>query len=144
MNEIHGYVGAYVANALDQELRFVFAEHLEDCESCSQEVREFSETLALLSAVSAARPPASLPGEVLDAVTRIRIDPPEESPRHHPGGPPDSLRDEVLAAVQRIPAGRRDVDPASDAWSWNVSSPAPSFSPSRRASAGCRSRSRRV
>ncbi len=133
MNEIHGYVGAYVANALDLELGIVFAEHLVDCESCSREVREFGETLALLSAVSAARPPASLRGEVRHAVTRIRIDPPEEPPRHDPVGPPDSVRDDVITAVHRIPAGRGDDDQASDAWPWKASSSAPTSDPSQRA-----------
>lgn len=91
MNDIHGYVGAYVTHALDEELRIVFAEHLPDCESCSREVREFTETLSRLSDLAAAPPPATLRDDVLGAIGRVRIEPPDEptpSPAHEPDDGP--------------------------------------------------------
>ncbi|WP_161606081.1 anti-sigma factor [Microlunatus speluncae] len=97
MNDIHGYVGAYVAHALDDELRLVFAEHLEDCESCRQEVREFREALAELSLLEAAQPPDSVRSGVMAGISRTRIEPPEDPER--PDAPSDSVRSGVLAAI---------------------------------------------
>ncbi len=106
MNDIHGYVGGYVTHALDDELRLVFAEHLEDCESCRQEVREFRETLAELSLLEAARPPESLRGEVLAGIARTRIEPPGD-PDRSDAPPPASVRSGVLAAIaDDQPTGR--------------------------------------
>ncbi|WP_152365080.1 anti-sigma factor domain-containing protein [Microlunatus speluncae] len=109
MNDIHGYVGAYVADALDDQLRIVFGEHLESCESCSREVTEFAETLAQLSVVAAARPPASVRDDVLAAITKTRIDPPEDD-EPESFAPPETLRSDVLAAIARTST---DPDPLS-------------------------------
>lgn len=112
MNDLHGYVGAYVADALDDELRIVFAEHLTECESCRREVQEFTETLALLSSLSASPPPPTLRAEVMDAISRTRVDPPEDPAHDRPADPPDSLRVDVLSAIRDRPA---DVSgPAAD------------------------------
>lgn len=105
MNDIHGYVGAYVTHALDEELRIVFAEHLADCESCSREVREFNETLGRLSDLAAAPPPASLRDDVLGAVRRVRIEPPDESAAE-PLEPTDAPAPLPTSAEDRQPPRR--------------------------------------
>lgn len=84
MNDIHGYVGAYVTNALDDESRRVFDEHLAGCESCSREIREFGETLAELSRLSETAPPPALRRNVLAEVARTRIEPPPEPVEQQP------------------------------------------------------------
>ena len=107
MNDIHGYVGAYVTNALDDEQRTVFAEHLDGCESCSREVREFGETLAELSSLSATPPPASLRQDVLAAVARTRIEPPPV-PEEEPVAEPDDGSVVPISAGAGRSAGRTD------------------------------------
>lgn len=110
MNDIHGYVGAYVTNALDDEQRTVFAEHLDGCESCSREVREFGETLAELSSLSATPPPASLRQDVLAAVARTRIEPPPV-PEEEPVAEPDHGSVVPISAGARRSAGRTSRAP---------------------------------
>ncbi|MFC7620293.1 anti-sigma factor domain-containing protein [Microlunatus sp. GCM10028923] len=100
MNDIHSQVGAYVTHALDEELRVAFAEHLPDCESCSREVREFNETLSRLSELSAAPPPASLRDDVLGAIKRVRVEPPDEPAVETPATP-------ATAAPAPMPADDR-------------------------------------
>lgn len=107
MTDIHGYVGAYVTNALDDEFRILFAEHLPDCDSCSREVQEFNETLALVSALPAARPPPSLRAAILDSISRIRIIPPtdgDDRPRHRPARPRPGRWLNLAAAASLVSA----------------------------------------
>jgi anti-sigma-K factor RskA len=78
MNDIHSHVGAFVTHALEDELRIAFAEHLPDCDSCTKEVEEFNETLTLLASLSDAQPPAHLRAEVLQSISRVRVDPPND------------------------------------------------------------------
>ena len=59
VNDPHGAVGAYVADALDDDERTVFELHLAGCESCLREVAEFTETAAELAWLTEATPPPS-------------------------------------------------------------------------------------
>jgi anti-sigma-K factor RskA len=81
MNDIHSYVGAFVTHALDDELRIAFAAHLPDCDSCTQEVHEFNETLTLLASLTDAQPPERLRADVLESVSRVRVVPPNDASR---------------------------------------------------------------
>ena len=60
VHDPHGAVGAYVADALDDDERTVFEQHLEGGQSCRREVAEFTETAAELTWLSEATPPPSL------------------------------------------------------------------------------------
>ena len=82
----HGAVGAYVADALDDDERTVFEQHLEGCESCLREVAEFTETAAELTWLSEATPPPSLRTSVLWQIATVRPLPPEQ-PVETPGSP---------------------------------------------------------
>ena len=62
VNDPHGAVGAYVADALDDEERAVFELHLAGCESCLREVAEFTETAAELTWLTEATPAAQPAG----------------------------------------------------------------------------------
>ena len=79
VHDPHGAVGAYVADALDDDERTVFEQHLEGCESCRREVAEFTETAAELTWLSEATPPPSLRTSVLWQIATVRPLPPEET-----------------------------------------------------------------
>ncbi|HEY5978794.1 MAG TPA: anti-sigma factor [Microlunatus sp.] len=78
VHDPHGAVGAYVADALDDDERTVFEQHLETCESCRREVAEFTETAAELTWLSEATPPPSLRTSVLWQIATVRPLPPEQ------------------------------------------------------------------
>lgn len=86
VHDPHGAVGAYVADALDDDERTVFEQHLEGCESCRREVAEFTETAAELTWLSEATPPPSLRTSVLWQIATVRPLPPEQ-PVETPGSP---------------------------------------------------------
>ena len=77
MSEIHGGVGSYVADALDDEEKEEFEAHLAVCDTCSREVVEFGETAAQLSVLAATPPPPELRSRVLAAIREVRPWPPE-------------------------------------------------------------------
>ena len=110
VHDPHGAVGAYVADALDDDERTVFEQHLEGCESCRREVAEFTETAAELTWLSEATPPPSLRTSVLWQIATVRPLPPEQ-PLETPGSPVVAgLVDDprgVDAGESRQPAGDR-------------------------------------
>ncbi len=69
--EIHDAVGSYVVHALEEPELSQFEAHVGECEQCSAEIREFSETLAGLSADFEVAPPAELRNSVLSAISGI-------------------------------------------------------------------------
>lgn len=79
MSEIHAAVGSYVVNALDGADLDEFEAHIAACPTCTREVREFSETVAELSVLTAA-PPPSLRSSIVSAITEVRPLPPEVPP----------------------------------------------------------------
>ncbi|SDD38474.1 anti-sigma factor [Auraticoccus monumenti] len=76
-HDLHSDVGAYVADALDDDEREAFEAHLPDCPSCRREVTEFRETVSRLSVVSETAPPPALRASVLAAIAQVRPLPPE-------------------------------------------------------------------
>lgn len=79
IHDPHGAVGAYVADALDDDERTVFERHLEGCENCRREVAEFTETAAELTWLSETTPPPSLRASVLWEIATVRPLPPVKS-----------------------------------------------------------------
>ena len=77
MSEVHSAVGSYVVNALDGTELDEFEAHLAVCETCSREIREFSETAAELALLVAAGPPPSLRSSILASIKEVRPLPPE-------------------------------------------------------------------
>jgi anti-sigma-K factor RskA len=77
MSEIHGAVGSYVVNALDDDELNEFEAHLAVCETCQREVVEFSETAAHLGQLVEAAPPPALRDSVMSAIKNVRPLPPE-------------------------------------------------------------------
>ena len=74
--DLHTLTGAYAVNALPDDEREVFEEHLRVCAACDQEVAELVATAARLGAASVAAPPPGLRDAVLSQLPDVRQDPP--------------------------------------------------------------------
>jgi anti-sigma-K factor RskA len=74
---LHALSGAYVVDALDDDERAAFEEHLPGCLDCQAEVASLREATDQLSHVSALAPPPSLRADVLAGIRTIRPLPPE-------------------------------------------------------------------
>lgn len=74
--DIHTFTGAYALNALDPVERAAFEQHLEHCEACQQEIREFEATAASLGSAVSVAPPRSMKADVMAAIATVRQEPP--------------------------------------------------------------------
>jgi anti-sigma factor RsiW len=70
--DIHTLAGAYALDAVTEIERAGFARHLAECETCTAEVAELTETAARLAIVTRATPPPRLRDAVLAEVGRTR------------------------------------------------------------------------
>ncbi|MCX5139138.1 MULTISPECIES: anti-sigma factor [unclassified Streptomyces] len=73
---LHTMTGAYALHALPDSERREFERHLGDCEACSVEVRELSETATRLGLAVSAAPPRELRERVLQEIATVRQEPP--------------------------------------------------------------------
>jgi anti-sigma-K factor RskA len=92
MSEIHALSGAYAINALDDDERARFDEHLAGCADCRAEVASFVETAGLLAELDQEIPPVSLRAGGLDGIKTVRPLPPEtpaQAETETPDGPAD-------------------------------------------------------
>lgn len=80
MNDIHALSGAYAVDALDDDERARFEEHLVSCAECRAEVDSLREASALLGDVSATPPPPSVRDNVLAGIREVRPLPPVITP----------------------------------------------------------------
>lgn len=76
--DAHAMVGAYVADALNEDERTAFERHLAGCEDCRREVDELTETLAALSVLAITPPPPTLRASVMAEIATVRPLPPTE------------------------------------------------------------------
>lgn len=76
MNDIHALSGAYAVDALSDEERAGFEEHLEACPSCREEVDSLREAAALLPATTATTPSPAVRAAVLASIAQVRPLPP--------------------------------------------------------------------
>lgn len=74
--DMHTLAGAFAVNALSEHERARFQRHLDECASCTQEVRELRATAAKLGAAVAEDPPPELKERVLAQVRATRQQPP--------------------------------------------------------------------
>lgn len=70
--DIHTLAGAYALDALPEEERLVFEEHLEVCQGCRQEVAELEATASQLGIATALTPPTRLKEQVLAEIRTTR------------------------------------------------------------------------
>jgi len=75
--DLHPLTGAYALNALPDDERAAFEDHLAQCGACRDEVAELRETAARLGSAVAAPAPAELKTSVLEQVQRSRQLPPD-------------------------------------------------------------------
>nr|WP_318307680.1 anti-sigma factor [Amycolatopsis sp. MEP2-6] len=85
---MHTLAGAFALDAVNDVERAEFARHLEQCESCAQEVAELRATAARLGAAMAEEPPPEFKDRVMTAMHATRQLP----PRTRPGSPERSRR----------------------------------------------------
>lgn len=71
-HDVHTLTGAYAADALPEDERRAFDDHLEQCAACRQEVAELSATTARLGAAVPAAAPVEMRAQVLAEVARTR------------------------------------------------------------------------
>ncbi len=76
---VHALSGAYVVDALDDDERRLFEQHLPECQDCQHEVASLREAAALLADDAALTPPPSLRASVLSGISTVRPLPPETS-----------------------------------------------------------------
>ncbi|MDJ1642148.1 anti-sigma factor [Streptomyces pakalii] len=84
--ELHTLTGAYALHALPESEQRAFERHLEDCEACTQEVRELSATAARLGLAVAEPSPRDLRERVLREITTVRQEAPAHGRRERTGG----------------------------------------------------------
>jgi anti-sigma-K factor RskA len=75
-DELNALAGAYALDALDDEERIIFEEHLDGCAECAEEVRGMQLAAAELSRTTEAVPPPQLRSDVLASIARVRPLPP--------------------------------------------------------------------
>jgi anti-sigma-K factor RskA len=87
--DIHGLVGAYAVDAIDEQERSAFELHLAECPECQAEVASLREAATQLSLMSQTAPPSSMRDSVLAGIRTVRPLPPLEaqSPGQVASGP---------------------------------------------------------
>jgi anti-sigma factor RsiW len=71
-HDVHTLTGAYATDALPEDERRAFDDHLEQCPACRQEVAELVATTARLGMAVSAQAPAAMRARVLAEVSRTR------------------------------------------------------------------------
>ncbi|MBQ0855326.1 anti-sigma factor [Streptomyces sp. BH-SS-21] len=84
--DLHTLTGAYALHALSDDERSEFERHAADCEACTQEALELSETAARLGLAVSAASPAALKSKVMRRITTVRQDSPRVVPLTRPPG----------------------------------------------------------
>lgn len=74
--DLHTLTGAYAAHALERDEREEFERHLARCPACTQEVAEFTATLARLGSAEAVPVPDGLKLRVMASLDTVRQEPP--------------------------------------------------------------------
>jgi anti-sigma-K factor RskA len=82
--DVHGLVGAYAVDAVDDEERAAFERHLAECPECRAEVASLQEAASHLSLTTATPAPEAMRANVLAGIKAIRPLPPVEGTRTQP------------------------------------------------------------
>ncbi|GAA0963531.1 anti-sigma factor [Kribbella koreensis] len=118
--DVHALTGPYVLDAVSDEERADFDQHLATCADCSTEVSDLRETATKLGAYVATPPPAGLKPKVMNSVHTTRQQPPllhtpptsssgaTASSRARPPGRP-VRRSATRPGIARRPFARRSL-----------------------------------
>jgi anti-sigma-K factor RskA len=82
--DIHGLVGAYAVDAIDEQERSAFELHLAECPECQAEVASLQEAATQLSLMTETAPPSSMRDSVLAGIKMVRPLPPLEAQSRGP------------------------------------------------------------
>ncbi|MEU0691511.1 anti-sigma factor [Streptomyces uncialis] len=82
--DVHLLSGAYALDALDEDERAGFEDHLAHCPACAEETRELAATAGRLGLAATVTPPPALKRRVMREITTIRQEAPR--PGHASGG----------------------------------------------------------
>ena len=82
--DIHGLVGAYAVDAIDEQERSDFELHLAECPECQAEVASLQEAATQLALMSETAPPSSMRESVLAGIKMVRPLPPLEAQSRGP------------------------------------------------------------
>jgi anti-sigma-K factor RskA len=74
--DIHTLTGAYAVDALPDDERRAFEDHLAECEACAQEVAELQATASHLGSASVAAPPPGMRDAVMGRIGDVRQEAP--------------------------------------------------------------------
>lgn len=74
--DIHTLAGPYALDALPEEDRVLFEQHLPHCGGCAAEIAEFRETAVRMSAGDAVRPPRGMKDAVMASIAQVEQLPP--------------------------------------------------------------------
>ncbi|NEB74323.1 anti-sigma factor [Streptomyces sp. SID14478] len=78
--DLHTLTGAYALDALEEDERIAFEQHLAACQSCTQEVRELTATAGRLALAATMPVPPQLKNQVMAQIDAVRQDGPHVSP----------------------------------------------------------------
>ncbi len=79
MNDPHSLIGPYITDALEDDERETFEQHLEHCEDCRAEVLDLREAMAEVSALHESAPPSELRSSILDTIATTSMLPAGDS-----------------------------------------------------------------
>ncbi|MDQ2836824.1 MAG: anti-sigma factor [Actinomycetota bacterium] len=71
-DELNVLAGAYALDALDEDERILFEQHLEECDECTEEVRGMRCAASELSRTTEVSPPPQLRADVLASISQVR------------------------------------------------------------------------
>ncbi|MEO7260926.1 MAG: anti-sigma factor [Jatrophihabitantaceae bacterium] len=116
-DELTGLVGAYALDALDDDEREVFEQHLQTCAECAEEVRGLRYAAAELSHLGEVSPPPQLRAAVLSAVAQSRPLPPRVDGARGSNVVP-LRRDRTKSLWQGLAAACALIAIAVSGWGW--------------------------
>ena len=108
-DDIHGLVGAYVVDGVDDVERARFEAHLASCSECRDEVAGLRAAASELTSMTLATPPSSLRASVLRDISSVRPLPPRVPPEQ--GSEPEPAASPT--ALSEAPAVPTPVAPPS-------------------------------
>ncbi|WP_338693773.1 anti-sigma factor [Streptomyces sp. Q6] len=77
--DLHTLTGAYTLDALEEDERVAFEQHLAKCEDCAQEVRELTATAGRLALAATMPPPPRLKDQVMEQIAGVRQERPHSA-----------------------------------------------------------------
>jgi len=102
-DDIHGLVGAYVVDGVDDVERARFEAHMTHCSQCRDEVASLRAAASELTSMTLATPPPSLRESVLRGISSVRPLPPRVSPEQG-SAPEPAVSPAAPPAVPTAPA----------------------------------------